>query len=177
MFEGKLSLGDASFVVTDKAIRLTKSSNKWVNTTHFHVDYEIHMVLSGNAVIEIDGEDKFIKEGEICLLAPKSSHYPKNSSEDLIKPNFSFNVIKNYSHHNLEKAFSEYAYYDNIFKSIKTYAILKSTGKQIDRLFNFRKNNVRTKGKNQNEQIQILYGDAPCRRSDSGFLWMQRQSG
>ena len=125
MFEGKLSLGDASFVVTDKAIRLTKSSNKWVNTTHFHVDYEIHMVLSGNAVIEIDGEDKFINEGEICLLAPKSSHYPKNSSEDLIKPNFSFNVIRNYSHHNLEKTFSEYAYYDNIFKSIKTYAILK----------------------------------------------------
>ena len=29
----------------------------------------------------------------------------------------------------------------------KTYAILKSTGKQIDRLFNFRKNNVSTKGK------------------------------
>ena len=29
----------------------------------------------------------------------------------------------------------------------KTYAILKSTGEQIDRLFNFRKNNVSTKGK------------------------------
>lgn len=124
MFEGKLSLGDAVFVVTDKAIRLTKSSNKWVNTTHFHVDYEIHMVLSGNAVIEIDGEDKFINEGEICLLAPKSSHYPKESSEDLVKPNFSFNVTRNYSYHNAEKSFSEYAYYDNIFRSVKSHMIL-----------------------------------------------------
>ena len=124
MFEGKLSLGDAVFVVTDKAIRLIKNSNKWVNTTHFHVDYEIHMVLAGNAVIEIDGEDIFIKEGEICLLAPKSSHYPKNSSEELIKPNFSFNITRNYSHHSAGKTFSEYAYYDNIFKSVKGYAIL-----------------------------------------------------
>ena len=125
MFEGKLSLGDAVFVVTDKAIRLKRNSNKWVNTAHFHVDYEIHMVLAGNAVIEIDGEDIFIKEGEICLLAPNSSHYPKNSSEELIKPNFSFNITRNYSHHNNEKTFSEYAYYDNIFKSINTYTILK----------------------------------------------------
>ena len=107
MYEIKLSLGDANFVVTGNAIQLKKFST-WTSMAHFHADYEIHMVLSGNAVIEIDGEDKFIKEGEICLLAPKSSHYPKNSSEDLIKPNFSFNVIRNYSHHNLEKTFSEY---------------------------------------------------------------------
>lgn len=124
MFEGKISLGDASFVVTDKAIRLTKNSNKWVNTAHFHADFEIHMVLSGNAVIEIDGEDFKLKEGEICLLAPKSSHYPKESSEDLVKPNFSFNITRNYSYHNAEKSFSEYAYYDNIFRSVKSYMIL-----------------------------------------------------
>ena len=125
MFEGKLCLGDAVFVVTDKAIRLKRNSNKWVNTAHFHVDYEIHMVLNGNAVIEIDGEDIFIREGEICLLAPKTIHYPKYSNEDLVKPNFSFNISRNYSYHNAGKPFSEYAYYDNIFKSVHTYAILK----------------------------------------------------
>ena len=124
MFEGKLYLGDAIFVVTDKAIRLRRNSNKWVNTAHFHADYEIHMVLSGNAVIEIDGEDVGLKEEEICLLAPKSSHYPKTSSEDLVKPNFSFNITKNYSYHNAQKSFSEYAYYDSIFRSIKGYSIL-----------------------------------------------------
>ena len=124
MFEGKLYLGDASFVVTDKAIRLTKNSNKWVNSAHFHADFEIHMVLSGNAVIEIDGENVGLKEGEICLLAPKISHYPTESSEEFVKPNFSFNLTRNYSYHNAQKAFSEYAYYDNIFRSVKSHLIL-----------------------------------------------------
>ncbi len=124
MYEVKLSLGDANFVVTDNSIQLKKYSN-WASNAHFHADYEIHIVLSGKTRIEIDGEDIAVNDGEICLLAPKSSHYPKSSSEDLVKTNFSFNLTRNYSYHNA-KNFSEFAYYDNVFKSIKGFAILKA---------------------------------------------------
>ena len=124
MYEIKLSLGDANFVVTDNSIQLKKFS-AWTTMAHFHADYEIHIVLNGSSMIEIDGEDIVVNGGEICLLAPKSSHYPKNSSEDLVKTNFSFNLTRNYSYHT-DKNFSVFAYYDNVFKSVKGFAILKS---------------------------------------------------
>lgn len=124
MYEIKLSLGDANFVVTDNAIQLKKFST-WTSMAHFHADYEIHIVLSGTSMVEIDGEDIVINGGEICLLAPKSSHYPKKSSVDLVKTNFSFNLTRDYAYRN-QKNFSEFTYYDKVFKAIKGYAILSS---------------------------------------------------
>ncbi len=117
------ALGDALFVA-DIDFEKFKPSNKWMDTTHFHVDSEIHIILSGDALIEIDGKDVPIHAGDICLLAPHSSHYPKNYSDILEKTNFSFSLMQNYNHGRKEKGFSEYVYYGNIFKSVKDYFII-----------------------------------------------------
>ena len=108
------TLGDALFTVE---IDFAKSwtSKKWQDTPHFHVDNEIHILLDGNAVLEIDGNDISIDTGDICLLAPRTSHYPKLSSDTLEKANFGFSLSQSYGDNRLKKSFSEYVYYSNIF--------------------------------------------------------------
>ncbi len=120
------SLGDALFAV-DIDFQKFGHTNKWQDTTHFHVDSEIHIILNGDALIEIDGKDVHINEGDICLLAPHSSHYPKNYSDDLQKSNFSFGLTQNYNYSRNPKGFSEYVYYSNIFKSVSEYFIINDT--------------------------------------------------
>lgn len=114
-------LGDALFAV-DFNVQESWSTKKWQDTPHFHVDSEVHIISDGNAVIEIDGKDVDINPGDICLLAPKTSHYPKVCSDDLKKTNFSFRLTQNHSRH--EKGFSEYIYYSNIFKSVSGFFII-----------------------------------------------------
>lgn len=117
------ALGDALFV-TDIDFEKCKPSKRWMDTTHFHVDNEIHILLKGEALIEIDGEDVPIREGDVCLLAPHSSHYPKDGNEALEKIDFSFSLLPNQGHGKREKEFSEYAYYGSVFKSVKKYFII-----------------------------------------------------
>lgn len=116
-------LGDALFV-TQIDFQKFKPSQTWMDTTHFHVDNEVHILLNGEALIEIDGKDVPIHAGDICLLAPQSSHYPKLCSDSLEKTNFSFNLTQNFHHGRSEKGFSEYVHYGNIFKSVKEYCIV-----------------------------------------------------
>ncbi len=120
----KITLGDAVFSITEDN-ELLKRANKWETTSHFHADNEIHIILNGNATVEIDGEDVFLAKGEICVLAPNYSHYPKESSADLTKTVFSFRLNKNYNHFRQDKSFSEHAFYDGILKSINKYIIVK----------------------------------------------------
>ncbi len=119
----KTALGDALFVV-DIDFQKFLPAKHWQDTTHFHVDSEVHIILNGNALIEIDGKDVHINEGDICLLAPRSSHYPKNYSDTLEKTNFSFSLTQNYNYSRNTKNFSEYVYYGNIFKSVSEYFII-----------------------------------------------------
>lgn len=119
----EVSLGDAVFSV-DIDFEKWQPTNKWQDTPHFHVDSEIHIILDGSALIEIGGKDVLINEGDICLLAPSSSHYPKSCSDTLRKTNFSFSLMQNYGFSKSPKAFSEYIYYGNIFKSISEYLII-----------------------------------------------------
>lgn len=118
------TLGDALFTVE---IDFAKSwtSKKWQDTPHFHVDNEIHILLDGNAVLEIDGNDISIDTGDICLLAPRTSHYPKLSSDTLEKANFGFSLSQSYGDNRLKISFSEYVYYSNIFKSVSEHFIIK----------------------------------------------------
>ena len=109
----EITLGDAVFAV-DIDFEKWEPTNRWQDTTHFHVDSEIHIILSGNALIEIGGKDVHINDGDICLLAPRSSHYPKIFSDTLKKTNFSFSLTHNYSFGKGQKDFSEYVYYSNI---------------------------------------------------------------
>ena len=87
----EVPLGDAVFFVN---IDFDKSwpAKVWCDTTHFHVDSEIHIVLSDNALVEIDGKDVKMSAGDTCLLAPRSSHYPKDFGASLEKLNFSFSL-------------------------------------------------------------------------------------
>ena len=116
-------LGDALFI-SDIDFDKFKPSKKWMDTTHFHVDCELHIILSGEAQLEINGEDVHIRAGDICLLAPRTSHYPKTCSDNLEKTNFSFSLMQNSNHGKSGKYFSEYIYYGNIFKSVKKYLII-----------------------------------------------------
>ena len=121
MAEIKCSLGDATFVVNETENKLNKF-NVWNTISHFHASYELHVVLNGSAVIEIDEKEVIVKSGEVLLIAPKFSHQPKGSVDSLEKTHFSFILTRNYSYNKIG-GFSEYVYYDNIFKSIKTYKI------------------------------------------------------
>lgn len=120
------ALGDALFTV-DIDFQKLSPTNKWHDTTHFHVDSEIHIILNGNALIEIGGKDVEINTGDICLLAPGSSHYPKICSDTLKKTNFSFSLTQNFTCNRSPKSFSEYVYYSNIFKSVSEYFIINDT--------------------------------------------------
>ena len=122
----EIALGDALFIV-DIDFQKFSPSKKWQDTTHFHVDSEIHIILNGNALIEIGGNDIQINTGDICLLAPRSSHYPKLCSDTLEKTNFSFSLTQNYSYSRNGTHFSEYVYYSNIFKSVSKYFIINDT--------------------------------------------------
>lgn len=120
----EIPLGDALFTV-DLDVWQIHSARRWQDTTHFHGDYEIHILLNGDALIEIGGKDVAVRAGEICLLAPKSSHYPKNSSETLAAINFTCNLARNCNYLREGHAFSEYAYYGKLLRSVKEYLIAK----------------------------------------------------
>ncbi len=120
------TLGDALFTV-DINFQGAWPTRQWQDTTHFHIDSEIHILLDGNAVIEIDGKDVLINKGDICLLAPRLSHYPKACSNTLETANFSFRLTQNDNCIRKGKSFSEYVYYSNIFKSVRAHFIINDT--------------------------------------------------
>lgn len=116
-------LGDALFAV-DIDLQRMWPSKKWQDTPHFHVDNEIHIILSDSALIEIDGKDVQMTAGDICLLAPNSSHYPKKFGEGLEKANLSFSLMKNYVVPREKRTFSEYSYYSALFGSVDEYFVI-----------------------------------------------------
>ena len=126
MFEVKVALGDAIFIATINSEQL-KATYHWESKSHFHAEYELHVILEGKSAIEIDGKEFEIGDKEICLIAPKTSHYPKVLSNDLKKVSFPFSLTRNYNYYRDGKVFSEFAHYDNIFKCVKDYALIKNT--------------------------------------------------
>ena len=121
------TLGDALFTVE---INFHESwpTRKWADTPHFHIDNEIHILLDGSAVLEIGGKDVPINTGDICLLAPRSTHYPISYSDTLKKANLWFGLAQNDSDIKGAKTFSEYAYYNNLFNLVNQYVIIKDAG-------------------------------------------------
>jgi len=120
------ALGDALFSV-DINFQDSWPAKKWEDTPHFHIDNELHILLDGSAVLEIGGNEVQITAGDICLLAPRSSHYPLSCSATLEKVNLWFRLEQN-NNETRRKSFSEYAYYSNIFRSVSEYCIIRDTG-------------------------------------------------
>ena len=121
----EINIGDALFAAEIDFDR-SWPTKRWQDTTHFHADFELHIMLCGSALIEIDGRDAEIGVSDVCLLAPRSSHYPKTTSRDLEKANFTFALMQNY-HAKGDRSFSEYSYYTNIFKSVDKYFAVNDT--------------------------------------------------
>lgn len=121
----EIILGDALFSVDINFE--TWRTDHWRDTTHFHVDNELHIILDGDAVVEINGCDVEMHRGDAVLLAPRSSHYPKSFSESLKKLNFSFSLAQNYGAIRRGKAFSEYVFYNSALKSVNDYFIARDS--------------------------------------------------
>ena len=121
------TLGDALFSI-DINFQKSWPAKEWEDTTHFHIDHELHILLRGSAVLEIGGKDVTINAGDICLLAPRSSHYPKSCSSTLEKVNLWFRLMKNDIDSKNRRIFSEYTYYNNFFNSVNEYCIIKDDG-------------------------------------------------
>jgi AraC-like DNA-binding protein len=118
-------LGDALFIITgDDVSKVLSQSVKLHNTTHFHIDWEIHIIMNGTALIEIEGNDLQINEGEVCILSPNTSHLSKFYSETIGKASFYFSMVKNDKCIKNNTEFSEYAHYANIFDSVNKYSVV-----------------------------------------------------
>lgn len=124
MAKTEVYLGDALFVV-DFDFQKSWSFKRWQDTTHFHADREIHIVSEGIASVEINGVDVTMETGDVCLLAPRSSHYTKYCSENLKKINFSFGLMQNHTRSKTNKRFSEYRYYSQLFESVSVFSVLR----------------------------------------------------
>lgn len=119
----EINLGDA-LISVEIDFEKAWTTMRWQDTTHFHVSSEIHIMLEGEALVEINGNDVRIKSGDVCLLSPGSSHYPKESSGALEKASFSFSISRNHSVQRVGRSFSEYAFYSSIFKSVGAYFLI-----------------------------------------------------
>lgn len=120
----EIQLGDALFTV-DTDLKNLKAVRLWRDTAHFHVDREIHAILGGSATVEIGGCEVILCEGDICLLAPGSSHYPKEFDEGLLKTSFPFGLSEIFTHSDSGVRFSEYRHYRGIFESVKSFLVIR----------------------------------------------------
>ncbi len=59
---------------------------------HHHKDYEVHLVISGNAAYEIEGESISISKGEYVIIPPFWRHTAILSSDTTEKYSLSFSV-------------------------------------------------------------------------------------
>ena len=58
---------------------------------HYHIDYEIHIVLYGKQSYEIDGEKYEVSENEFVIIPPGVNHRMLYASENMVKYSITFN--------------------------------------------------------------------------------------
>ena len=127
-------LGDAKFIISD-TINIHREHTLGVNTPHFHVDTEVHIVFSGSSTMQIDDNSVTLREGDVCLISPSLYHYYKKYTDDFRKEAFAFSLFKNHDYKK-RKNFSEYSFYNSILNSKNNVVIvndklLLDTAKQI----------------------------------------------
>jgi AraC-like DNA-binding protein/mannose-6-phosphate isomerase-like protein (cupin superfamily) len=57
---------------------------------HYHAGFELHGVTSGECRMRIDGTDRNVREGELCLIPPGVYHVQKQASEQFFKLTLQF---------------------------------------------------------------------------------------
>lgn len=98
----------------------------WLELTHFHAYYEIHILLDGEATVEINGKPLIVKTGDTLVLCPKISHYTVKSTESIVRFGFLFDLSRRGENKLKTEHFSEYDYYSNILKSVKDSIVIRN---------------------------------------------------
>ena len=111
----EIVLGDAVFMVSIPS-RFQNHFNTPINLPHFHIDHEIHIVLEGEAIMELDGVDVPMMAGDIHIIPRNICHYYKSHNEQFNKISLLYTMSK---HPDEKKGFSEYAFYSAIFNHIE----------------------------------------------------------
>ncbi len=57
---------------------------RWSMSRHCHAEYELHFILRGNCIVDVETETFVFREGEALLIAPGQYHCPKNASADIV---------------------------------------------------------------------------------------------
>ena len=54
----------------------------WFLTEHFHYDYEIHIIESGQGYINLDGKNFTVKQNDLYITAPNVMHRQRSDKND-----------------------------------------------------------------------------------------------
>lgn len=73
-----------------KKILFEKDYKRTTYKFHYHIEYEIHIVISGKQSYEINGEVLEIQENEFLIIPPNTNHGIQFSSENLLKFTLTF---------------------------------------------------------------------------------------
>ena len=106
----ELVLGDATFTVSVWS-RSQNNLNTAVNLPHFHIDNELHIVLSGAVTMNMDDRDVPITVGDAYIVPPNVSHFYKDYTANFNKISCLFTISRNREAGN---GFSEYEYYSKV---------------------------------------------------------------
>jgi len=64
--------------------------NKWDIGRHCNADFEVHILLSGNCVLEIDNQNTLFAAPSATVITPGTFHYSQKFSHDFARFTFSF---------------------------------------------------------------------------------------
>ena len=79
MYCVKVQLGKLKFVIN---INGDKDSSKWNVMRHCNAQYELHIALSGNCVIDVDKDFFALSPGKALLISPGQYHSTREVSDD-----------------------------------------------------------------------------------------------
>ena len=74
--------------------RISKKTSGWDVERHCNANYEIHIAMSGNCVVDVEETTYLLNEGWGLLIAPGAYHCPKEISDDYAHLVISF-IIQN----------------------------------------------------------------------------------
>lgn len=67
-----------------------QARTSWNVLPHSNTDYDIHVCLSGNYVMDVDGQEIFAEASQVLLIPPGLTHRPLALSDDFERFSFTF---------------------------------------------------------------------------------------
>lgn len=91
MYEFNLKLNDADlYLRTD--INVNAFKHGWNSPGHNHALYEGHILLSGKARVDVEGDSRMLSKGQIMLIAPGQYHWAIGGEGEMERLSFQFAV-------------------------------------------------------------------------------------